>query len=179
MERTGCTRKCCSFLNCANSEKLCFWKVKFNIVALKMASDTCRRDRRQVQALYWINLELIAKKGFFADFTPTGTLGHHIKNVSKSTLGKLLKIVVLKHRVSYRHENEAWNKLLTFKPTCNKNITEKLSTHITEIFNKQYLQFPVKRFPVILLKIKFWKNPRWRTFCGKNCYHSNIFLIKT
>ena len=106
-----------------------------------MASDTCRRDRRQVQALYWINLELIAKKGFFADFTPTGTLGHHIKNVSKSTLGKLLKIVVLKHRVSYRHENEAWNKLLTFKPTCNKNITEKLSTHITEIFNKQYLQF--------------------------------------
>ena len=106
-----------------------------------MASDTCRRDRRQVQALYWINPELIEKKGFFADFTPTGTLGHHIKNVSKSTLGKLLKIVVLKHRVSYRHENEAWNKLLTFKPTCNKNITEKLSTHITEIFNKQYLQF--------------------------------------
>ena len=52
-----------------------------------------------VQALYWINLELIATKGFFADFTPTGTLGHHIKNVSKSIFGKLLKIVVLKHRV--------------------------------------------------------------------------------
>ena len=27
-------------------------------------------------------------------------LEHHIKNVSKSTFGKLLKIVVLKHRVS-------------------------------------------------------------------------------
>ena len=81
------------------------------------------------------------KRIFLADFTPTGTLGYHIKNVSKSTLGKLLKIVVLKHRVSYRHGNEAWNKLFTFKPTYNKNITEKLSTHITEIFNKQYFQF--------------------------------------
>ena len=70
-----------------------------------------------VQALYWINLELIATKGFFADFTPTGTVEHHIKNLSKSAFGKLLKIVVLKHRVSYRHGNEAWNKLLTFKPT--------------------------------------------------------------
>ena len=26
-------------------------------------------------------------------------------------------------------------------PTYNKNITEKLSTHITEISNKQYFQF--------------------------------------
>ena len=61
-----------------------------------------------------------------------------MKSVSKSTLGKSLKIVVLKHRVSYLHGNEAWNKLLSFKPTYNKNITEKLSTHITEISNKQY-----------------------------------------
>ena len=92
------------------------------------------------QSLYWINLELIATKGFFADFTSTGTLEHHIKNVSKSTFRKLLKIVVLKHRVSYLHGNEAWNKLLTFKPTYNKNIAEKSSTHITEIFIKQYFQ---------------------------------------
>ena len=49
--------------------------------------------------------------------------------------------MVLKHRVLYRHGNEAWNKFLTFKPTYNKNITEKLFTHITEIFNKQYFQF--------------------------------------
>ena len=48
--------------------------------------------------------------------------------------------MVLKHRVSYLHGNEAWNKLLTFKPTYNNNITEKLSTHITEISNKQYFQ---------------------------------------
>ena len=46
-----------------------------------------------VQALYWINLELIATKSFFADFTSTGTHEHCIKNVSKSTLVKLLKIV--------------------------------------------------------------------------------------
>ena len=53
-----------------------------------------------VQALYWINLELIAKKGFFADSTPRGTPEHHIQNALKYTSGKLLKIVVLKHRVS-------------------------------------------------------------------------------
>ena len=64
-----------------------------------------------VQALYWINPELIATKGIFWDLTSTGTLEHHIKNVSKSTLGKLLKIVVLKHRVSYLHGSKAWNKL--------------------------------------------------------------------
>ena len=92
-----------------------------------------------VQTFYWINLELIVTRGFFADFSSAGTLEHHIKNVSKSTLGKLRKIVVLKHRVSYLHGNKAWNKLLTFKPTHNKNITVKLSTHITEILNKQYL----------------------------------------
>ena len=83
-----------------------------------------------VQALYWINLELIATKGFFADFTSTGTLEHHIKNVSKSTLGKLLKIVVLKHPVSYLHGSEAWNKLLTFKPTYKRNIAKKNFPHI-------------------------------------------------
>ena len=81
------------------------------------------------------------KEFFFADFTSTGTLENHIKNVSKSTLGKLLKIVVLKHWVSYLHGNEAWEKLSTFNPTYNKNITEKLSTHITEIFIKQHFQF--------------------------------------
>ena len=32
-----------------------------------------------VQALYWINIELIATKGFFADFTSVGPLEHHIK----------------------------------------------------------------------------------------------------
>ena len=32
-----------------------------------------------VQALHWINLELIATKGFFADFTSTGFLEHHKK----------------------------------------------------------------------------------------------------
>ena len=52
--------------------------------------------------------------------------------------------MVLKHWVSYRHGNKAWNKLLTFMPTYNKNITEKLSTHITEISNKQYFQFQSK-----------------------------------
>ena len=46
----------------------------------------------------------------------------------------------IKHRISYLHGNEAWDKPLTFKPIYNKNITEKLSTHITEIFNKQYFQ---------------------------------------
>ena len=80
-------------------------------------------------------------KRFFADFKSTGQLEHHIKNVSKSTFGKLQKIVVLKHRVLHLHGNEARNKLLSFRPTYNKNITEKLSTHITEVFNKQYLQF--------------------------------------
>ena len=64
-----------------------------------------------LQALHRIKQELIVTKGFFADFTFTGTLEHHIKNVSKSTFGKLLKIVVLKHRVSYLHGNGAWNKL--------------------------------------------------------------------
>ena len=34
-----------------------------------------------VQALYWINLELIATKRFSTDFTSTGPLEHHIKNV--------------------------------------------------------------------------------------------------
>ena len=48
--------------------------------------------------------------------------------------------MVLKHQVSYLHGNEAWNKLSTFIPTYNNNITEKLSTHITEISNKQYFQ---------------------------------------
>ena len=49
--------------------------------------------------------------------------------------------MVLKHRVSYLHGNEACNKLLAFKSTYNKSISEKVSTHITEIFNKQYFQF--------------------------------------
>ena len=49
--------------------------------------------------------------------------------------------MVLKHWVSYLHGNEAWEKLSTFNPTYNKNITEKLSTHITEIFIKQHFQF--------------------------------------
>ena len=107
---------------------------------------TCSRSSQVthallVQALYWINIELIATKDFFANFTSTGTLEHHIKNVSKSTFGKLLKIVVLKHRLSYLHGNKAWNKLSTFIPSYNKNITEKLSTHVTEISNKQYFQF--------------------------------------
>ena len=55
-----------------------------------------------VQSLYWINLELIATKDFFADFTSIGQLEHHIKNVSKSTCGKLLKIVVLKHVAAWK-----------------------------------------------------------------------------
>ena len=80
-------------------------------------------------------------KKFFCGFHTHRDTWTSYKNVSKSTLGELLKIAVLKHRVLYRHGNEAWNKLLTFKPTYNKNITEKLSTHITEIFNKQYFQF--------------------------------------
>ena len=51
-------------------------------------------DSLVVQALYWIKLEVISAKGFFADFTFTRPLEHHIKNISKSTLGKVLKIVV-------------------------------------------------------------------------------------
>ena len=59
-------------------------------------------------------------KRFFADFTSKGTLEHYIKNVSKSTLGKSLKIVVLKNWVSYLHGKEACNKLLTFKSDCQR-----------------------------------------------------------
>ena len=42
-----------------------------------------------------VNLEVIATKGGFANFTSKRTLEHLIKNVSKSTFGKLLKNVVL------------------------------------------------------------------------------------
>ena len=125
-----------------------------------------------VQALHWINLELIATKGFFADFTSTGFLEHHIKNVSKSTYGKLLKIV-LKQRVSYLHGNEAWNKLLTFKPTYNKNVTEKLSTHITEIFNKHYFQFQ-SNVSRNFAKNKFFEKSKMADILWNDCYHSNI-----
>ena len=62
-----------------------------------------------VQAFYrkkGVNLEVTASKGFFVDFTSTGPFEHHIENVSKPTFGKLLKIVVLKHRVSHLHGNE-------------------------------------------------------------------------
>ena len=88
-----------------------------------------------------VNLELIATKDFFADFTPTRPLEHHIKNVSKSNFVKLMKIVVVKHRVLHLHGNEAENKLLIFTSICNKNITEKLSTNRTELFNKHYFKF--------------------------------------
>ena len=47
------------------------------------------------------------KRVFFSDFPSTRQLEHHIKNVSKSTIGKLLKIVVLKHLVLHLHGNEA------------------------------------------------------------------------
>ena len=59
-----------------------------------------------IQELYWMNLEANATKGYFTDFTSTGPLDFHIKNVSKSTFGTLLKIVVLKYRVSHLHGNE-------------------------------------------------------------------------
>ena len=34
--------------------------------------------------------------------------------------------------------------LLSFRPICNKNITEKSSTHIIELINKQYFKFWLK-----------------------------------
>ena len=133
-----------------------------------------------VQALYWINLELIATKGFFCGFHTHRDIWTSYKNVSKSTLGKLLKIVVLKHRVSYQHGNEAWNKLSTFKPTYNKNITEKLSTHITEIFNKQYFQFQSNVFCNFAKNKILEKSKMAVKMAAKvanilwNCYNSNI-----
>ena len=61
-----------------------------------------------VQALYLINLDVISAKEFFADFTFTWPLEHHIKNVLKSTFGKLLKTDRgFKNRVSHLHGNEA------------------------------------------------------------------------
>ena len=58
-----------------------------------------------VKSLYWINPEVIAAKGIFAD--STRPLEHQIlKNVSKSTFGKLLKIVVLKRRVLHLRSME-------------------------------------------------------------------------
>ena len=91
---------------------------------------------RRKRFLLLTNLIHLPLTTYFADFTFTGTPEHHIKNVSKYTFGKLLKIVVLKHRVSYVHGNETWNKLLTFKPTYNENITEKISTRIIKLSNK-------------------------------------------
>ena len=119
----------------------CF-KTSLTALTESTRTNNCRYGRI-VQALYWINLELIAKKIFFADFTSTGPLEHHIKIVSKSILGKLLKIFVLNHRISrICMETRLGNKLLTFKTTCNKNIIEtESSARITELFNKQYFKF--------------------------------------
>ena len=47
------------------------------------------------------------KRDFFANFTPTRPFEHHIKDESKSTFGKLLKIVVKNRAVSHLHGNEA------------------------------------------------------------------------
>ena len=88
--------------------------------------------------------------------------------------------MVVKHRVSYLHGNEAWNKLLTFKPTYNKNITEKLSTHITEILNKQYFQFQ-SNVPCNFAKNKSFEKSKMAVkmaakmagILWNDCYHSN------
>ena len=52
--------------------------------------------------------------------------------------------MVLKHQVSHLRENEALSKLLTFRPICNDNMTEKSSTHIAELFYTQYFKFKSK-----------------------------------
>ena len=60
--------------------------------------------------------ELIATKSFFVDFTYTGPLEHHIKNVSlKYTIWKLLKIVVLKAPGFL----PAWKRGLVLEQTFN------------------------------------------------------------
>ena len=57
----------------------------------------CDFIMRRKRFLLLTNLIHLPLTTYFADFTFTGTPEHHIKNVSKYTFGKLLKIVVLKH----------------------------------------------------------------------------------
>ena len=67
------------------------------MVHTEMSFDfVCYRFSPSILAKKWVNLEQIATKVFFADFTPTRPrpLEHHIKMYQK-----LLKIMVLKHRV--------------------------------------------------------------------------------
>ena len=93
--------------------------------------------------------------------------------------------MVLKRRVLHLHGNEAWNKLLTFRSTYNKNITEKLSTHITEVFNKQYLQFQ-SNVSCNFAKIKSFEKSKVAAkmaikmagILWNNCYHNNTSSLK-
>ena len=89
--------------------------------------------------------------------------------------------MILKHRISYLHGNEAWNKLLTFKLTYNKAITEKLTTHIAEILNKQNFQFQSNVSCNSAKNASFEKSKMAAKMVAEmagilwnDCYHSNI-----
>ena len=95
-----------------------------------------------ILAKKWVILELIATKSFFADFTSTRKLEHHIKNLSKSTFGKLLKIVVLKNSgFCTCMETRLRTSFLALDLLVKENVTEKSFTHITELLKNQYFKF--------------------------------------